>query len=335
LLNIKNIFKHIVQSRFTAGNKSFYILPFILVSAFSDAQTNFIYNGDFELYDSCPQHESAIGDIEINKCRGWTTPTSATSDYFNTCALGNNVGVPSNILGYQYPCSGNGYCGFWVYSINAGIWWEYIQGELLALDAGKRYKLSCYLNLAEDAFYTIDRLGILLSGSRVTDYSSTLPLNETPQFTTPTGIQINDTAKWMYFEWYFVANGTERYITIGNFNGPGNSDTVLHDPNATEGNSYIYIDNVSITDASASFESPNIFSPNGDGINDVWYPQFPEDDYEIKVFNRWGTLIVNAGKGFKWDGRNSAGNECSDGTYYYIISGKENETVKGFIQLVR
>jgi gliding motility-associated-like protein len=337
LLNIKNIFLNIVQSRFTAGNKSFYILFLIFASAFCNAQTNLVYNGDFELYDSCPQHESYPGNIEINKCVGWTTPTYATSDYFNTCALGNNVGVPTNMVGYQMPKSGNSYCGFYAYNLSSGIWWEYIQGELLFnLNTGKRYKLSCFLNLAEDSYYTIDQIGILLSDNSINDYSSTLPLNEIPQFTTPIGVQINDTANWMYFEWYFIANGNERSITIGNFNGPGNSDTMLHDANATEGNSYIYIDNVSITDASDGFENANIFSPNGDGINDLWYPPFPGTyDFEIKLFNRWGTLIASSTKGFKWDGRNSAGIECCDGTYFYILSNKNNKILKGFIQLVR
>ncbi|HOZ16125.1 MAG TPA: gliding motility-associated C-terminal domain-containing protein, partial [Tenuifilaceae bacterium] len=68
----------------------------------------------------------------------------------------------------------------------------------------------------------------------------------------------------------------------------------------------------------------NIFSPNGDGKNDVWrVPKnylFP--DLEIEIFNRWGSLVWSA-KGEKaakgWDGRTNSGNELPIGTYYYVI----------------
>ena len=68
----------------------------------------------------------------------------------------------------------------------------------------------------------------------------------------------------------------------------------------------------------------NIFSPNGDGKNDLWkVPKnylFP--DLEIEIFNRWGSLVWSA-KGDKaakgWDGRTNSGNELPIGTYYYVV----------------
>ena len=68
----------------------------------------------------------------------------------------------------------------------------------------------------------------------------------------------------------------------------------------------------------------NVFSPNGDGINDVW--GVPKDylfpDLSIEIFNRWGSLVWSAtgdkaAKG--WNGRTSNGNELPIGTYYYIV----------------
>lgn len=68
----------------------------------------------------------------------------------------------------------------------------------------------------------------------------------------------------------------------------------------------------------------NVFSPNGDGVNDVW--QVPRDylfpDLEIEIFNRWGSLVWsakgdNAAKG--WNGKTDKGNELPIGTYYYVI----------------
>lgn len=55
------------------------------------------------------------------------------------------------------------------------------------------------------------------------------------------------------------------------------------------------------------FYLPNIFSPNADGINDVWRPEgFFEgvQDFEIYVFDRWGTLVFYSKDPLAgWDGR--------------------------------
>jgi len=68
----------------------------------------------------------------------------------------------------------------------------------------------------------------------------------------------------------------------------------------------------------------NVFSPNGDGINDKW--EVPKDylfpDLEIEIYNRWGAMVWsakgdNAAKG--WDGKTNNGNDLPIGTYYYIV----------------
>ena len=67
---------------------------------------------------------------------------------------------------------------------------------------------------------------------------------------------------------------------------------------------------------------PNIFSPNGDFINDVWnigmkylYPEM-----EITIFNRWGEMVWKSGKGYPepWDGR-SNGAVLPVDSYHYIL----------------
>lgn len=309
-------------------------------------QTNYVYNGDFELYDSCPLSESGPGDLQINHCLGWTTPTYATSDYFNVCAQGNHVGVPNNILGYQYAYSGNAYCGFLACSFDTLSdyqWWEYIQGDLSqGLESGSIYKLSIELALAEDSYYWVDKIGVYLSENVYNDFSTTLPLtNLTPQFQTPAGTHINDTTDWMHFEWYFIASGTERYITIGNFNDFYHSNAVLSPQVSTKGNSYVYVDKVSITSATEGIDIPNVFTPDGDGINDTWaFPLVATDDFAITILNRWGNTIQSGLlSGFSWDGKDEHSNECSDGVYFYVIQSKQyskdKQKMTGMIQLVR
>ncbi|GGG85439.1 hypothetical protein GCM10007415_18450 [Parapedobacter pyrenivorans] len=67
---------------------------------------------------------------------------------------------------------------------------------------------------------------------------------------------------------------------------------------------------------------PNSFTPNGDGVNDVWeidgLEEYPNNF--IQVFNRWGTLVFSA-KGYSapWDGQFN-GTQLPVGTYYYTLS---------------
>ncbi len=86
---------------------------------------------------------------------------------------------------------------------------------------------------------------------------------------------------------------------------------------------------------------PNVFSPNSDGINDV----FKITSGNIKnmgclIFDRWGGKVAelkNPDEG--WDGHNQTGGACNDGVYFYILdaSGTDGTAYhrKGFIQLIR
>lgn len=70
------------------------------------------------------------------------------------------------------------------------------------------------------------------------------------------------------------------------------------------------------------FLVPDAFSPNGDGINDEFYVDLPEDlkSCELRIFNRWGTIIYqsNALDEIRWDGRFN--NEIlSEGAYVVQI----------------
>jgi len=86
---------------------------------------------------------------------------------------------------------------------------------------------------------------------------------------------------------------------------------------------------------------PNIFSPNGDGINDVFTikSNFLKS-IKGSIYNRWGELLYhwNNLNGF-WDGRTLAGKEVPDGTYFYIVEmvtlKGEEKLVKGTLTLIR
>lgn len=84
---------------------------------------------------------------------------------------------------------------------------------------------------------------------------------------------------------------------------------------------------------------PNIFSPNGDGLNDLFRIE-GVNKLDLHLYNRWGQLVAWLERPRQtWDGRTPAGEPCSPGTYFYVLRATTNagEEVDrtGTITLVR
>ncbi len=72
-----------------------------------------------------------------------------------------------------------------------------------------------------------------------------------------------------------------------------------------------------------NFNIPNVITPNGDGVNDVF--SFYLDifkTFDITIMNRWGNVVEErtnqTGTEF-WDGKNKGGEPVADGVYFYIL----------------
>ena len=66
---------------------------------------------------------------------------------------------------------------------------------------------------------------------------------------------------------------------------------------------------------------PNVFTPNGDGINDVFRVIGSEDCLlEMSIYDRWGNLLYTTQTApFVWDGRLRNGELASEGAYVYLL----------------
>lgn len=170
--------------------------------------------------------------------------------------------------------------------------------------------------------------------------------------------------------------------------GPNNNTLVIHHYpvdgeqfyftwllNGCEHKSVVTLKHQTYTPSFAPDSSANVFSPNGDGKNDVFYPysdthagmpgqpytivnsyfdtiqyhyydvvQYYSKDYSLKVYNRWGTLVYETTDyTLPWDGKNKSGSLCHDGVYYWISTYKNRcapETdppveYKGFVHLMQ
>jgi gliding motility-associated-like protein/uncharacterized repeat protein (TIGR01451 family) len=91
---------------------------------------------------------------------------------------------------------------------------------------------------------------------------------------------------------------------------------------------------------------PDGFTPNGDGINDVFIIKHPSTiKIELFVFNRWGNIVYkNNDYKNDWDGRvdgNLLGKELTEGTYYYTYKAIDKTTNKveskgaGYLTLIK
>jgi gliding motility-associated-like protein len=85
---------------------------------------------------------------------------------------------------------------------------------------------------------------------------------------------------------------------------------------------------------------PNVFTPNGDGINDVFHVTAASvKSYHIEIFNRWGEQVFTADDpNIDWNGRSESGVRESDGIYYYKLlatdyAGK-TYNLDGYVQII-
>lgn len=82
---------------------------------------------------------------------------------------------------------------------------------------------------------------------------------------------------------------------------------------------------------------PNVFTPNGDGVNDTWIIEniemFP--DATVYVFNRWGQMLYKGtGNDEPWDG-SYRGHYVPAGTYLYIVDlYQKTEAYKGTVTII-
>ncbi len=96
-------------------------------------------------------------------------------------------------------------------------------------------------------------------------------------------------------------------------------------------------DTVAITVISDEMIIPNIFTPNGDGKNDVFKVKGLEayPGSQLTIFNRWGNEVYHSDNYLNnWDGSNLA-----EGTYYYLLNRREHDgttaAFKGWVFLKR
>lgn len=88
------------------------------------------------------------------------------------------------------------------------------------------------------------------------------------------------------------------------------------------GNESIFSNKICI-DFCPIYDLPNVFTPNGDGFNDLFIPIQPYrdiDSIDLVIFNRWGEEVFKTkNPAIEWNGVNKNSDEpVNDGVYFYV-----------------
>ena len=124
-----------------------------------------------------------------------------------------------------------------------------------------------------------------------------------------------------------ILDGTTYFVEM-NFNGCSFVDSISNTIDLACGNTVITV---------------NSFSPDGDGVNDVFELDIPillQNDNTVLIVNRWGDVIREYknynNEDIAWDGTGKSGQGVTNGTYYYIVEIPElNFKESGWVQVVR
>ena len=103
--------------------------------------------------------------------------------------------------------------------------------------------------------------------------------------------------------------------------------------------------NIVCVDECINYELPNVFTPNGDGINDLFrpYPHNIVEKIDLKIYGRWGNLVYQTSDpDINWNAVHmDSGKKVPPGVYYYIcdvferrLTGLEPRYLIGFVHVL-
>ncbi len=170
---------------------------------------------------------------------------------------------------------------------------------------------SSFITLPEGGDATVHAIVFDTTASGGPPYSySWTPAYDIISYGETATISVNNLADQAYY-----------YCTVTNSEGCEATDSVL----------------VIIIHCDAHSIIPNVFTPDGDQLNDTYHIDnlCPGSRFHFTIYNRWGTIIYESNDvRFHWDGKTTGGSDASDGTYYYVCTTGKSE-LHGFLQLIR
>jgi hypothetical protein len=244
-------------------------------------------------------------------------------DYFDTCGMGGYA-IPSNLAGNQLAFHGNSYVGLAPWAKNLNNAREFLGVELTeTLNEGHRYKLSLRLSMADSVSYAVREIGVVFTESQPSnDLMSLFGLN--PQILFQDSTSFSSQVDWMHLGGAFISNGTEQFLTIGNFLDDTETDTLLIS-NQISLSAYYYIDSVSLIEdttwrvgiSELGYNELEVYPNPNSGRLTIDIPDLNGSHTEIGLHDLAGKLVARRRL---YEGINTLEFQTQDGLYLYVVS---------------
>lgn len=279
-----------------------------LLAGFNALSQNMVMNPAMDV-----KRSSGYG--EITKTESWSNANDGTVDLFDR----NNAdkkcerinAIPSNYMGHQTGLSDQNYAGIIAWyddgpntadeiqfyqkiGLKEGYkaYSEYLQAELTEpMVAGKTYLVSFKVSLAEKSGRAVSCLGALLTTNKVEQKTNSF-LEQKPQFISHR--IISDSLGWVTLSGAYIAEGGEKFLTIGCFKDQHFRSEKVVAPNENDSRkAYYYISSVSVSPYKAKPDlEPIVFGVDYVEIMDLQFanesaqiePQYHEELNEVAAW---------------------------------------------------
>lgn len=223
---------------------------FSLFSCFSFGQEieNLVPNGSFESISKAPRR---LGSIE--SATGWYSPTGERADLFYSNKKYPDIGSPSNLFGKEDAKDGTNYAGIIGYSHNDTEPRTYVATKLsTTLEKGQKYCVKMYISMAEASTYAANQIGIHFSKKAFGTEEEVSIIEKTHVLGSDNDLY-NASYGWYEICATYIAEGNEKYITIGNFTSNENTknkrnrrSSIPRDIDPVNA-AYYYVDNIVVS----------------------------------------------------------------------------------------
>lgn len=192
--------------------KQIYIFLILFISIGVYAQDdNLLENGGFE---STKGKSKGLGNIEVSE--GWFSPTSSKADLFSIESKIPELLTSGNKFGKEDPKNGDKYAGIVAFSYGDKVQRSYISAQMkYPMQKGMKYCVSMNVSLSELSKYASNQLAFQFTSKALQqDKGAIIGPSHVLH---PQKKVISATYGWEKICGTFIAEGGEKFVTIGNF----------------------------------------------------------------------------------------------------------------------
>ena len=290
---------------------------------YSNITQNTLYRAIVQNSSFCVKDTSSLVAFVINPLTVSGTLSSVGSTTVCFAVNSSSINLSGNVGNVLY----------WLSSNNNGLTWSTIANTTNILTLSGLVQNTTFKALVQSANCSIDST----NGLKITILTP-FAVNAGPDTTISQGqsASLNGTG-----------TGTPFWSPSSELNNPNTFNptatpiiTTNYILSVTDANSCTNSDTVLVTVIPLAFDGviSNVFSPNGDGINDSWYIEnikyYPKN--EVIIYNIYGNVVYSAqAYNNDWQGTFN-GSPLPDGTYFYVVKIDDSSPIlKGSLDILR